>query len=405
MVPLRRNRDFLVLWSCQLVSTLGSQLSLVAFPLMALAMTGSPARAGVVGFANTIPVLLVYLPAGVLVDRVDRRTVMIAASALGAVALGSLPLALMAGDLAFGQLVVVAFIQGTITAVFTLTEQGALPMVVHPSQVSEALARNEARREGAVLAGAPLGGALFGIGRALPFVVDALSYLACAVGLLALRTPLQEQRAAPRGHPIAEIAEGARWLWDMAFVRASALAVAGVNFIWAGLELVLIVRAHEHGASSAAIGAMLAMLGVGGLLGALAAPAIGRRLATPVIVLGAFWVMAAVVAALATTHDPYALGAIAALAAFPAPAWNAVVVGARLTLTPDRLRGRVNSAARLISASMLPLGALSAGLLVAATGTTTTLLLLGAWQAAVATAAMGARSLRDPQPLAAAHAA
>jgi predicted MFS family arabinose efflux permease len=405
MVPLRRNRDFLVLWSCQLVSTLGSQLSLVAFPLLALAMTGSPAGAGVVGFANTIPVLLVYLPAGVLVDRVDRRRVMIAASAVGAVALASLPLALAAGDLPFGQLVAVAFVQGTVTAVFTLTEQGALPMVVHPSQVPEALARNEARREGAVLAAAPLGGALFGIGRALPFVVDALSYLACALGLLALRTPLQEQRAAPRGRPVGEIVEGARWLWNMAFVRASALAVAGVNFIWAGLELVLIVRAHEHGASSAAIGAMLATLGVGGLLGALAAPAIGRRLATPVIVLGAFWVMAAVVAALATTHDPYALGAIAALAAFPAPAWNAVVVGARLTLTPDRLRGRVNSAARLISASMLPLGALTAGLLVDATGTTNTLLLLSAWQAAVATAAMCARSLRDPRPLAAAHAA
>jgi predicted MFS family arabinose efflux permease len=405
MVPLRRNHDFVVLWSCQLVSTLGSQLSLVAFPLLALAMTGSPAQAGIVGFANTIPVLLVYLPAGVLVDRADRRKVMIAAGAVGAVALASLPLALAAGALPFGQLVAVAFAQGTVTAVFTLTEQGALPMVVHPGQVPEALARNEARREGAVLAGAPLGGVLFGIGRALPFVVDALSYLACALGLLALRAPLQEQRAGPRGRPLAEIAEGARRLWGIAFVRASALAVAGVNFIWAGLELVLIVRAHEGGASSASIGAMLAMLGAGGLLGALAAPAIGRRLSTPVIVLGAFWIMAAVVAALATTHDPYALGAIAALAAFPAPAWNAVVVGARLTLTPDRLRGRVNSAARLISAGMLPLGALSAGLLVAATGTTTTLLLLSAWQAAVATAAMGARSLRDPQPLAVAHAA
>lgn len=405
MVPLRRNRDFVVLWSCQLVSALGSQLTLVAFPLAALAMTGSPARAGVVGFANTVAVLVVYLPAGVLVDRADRRWVMVGAGAVGAVALASLAVAFAAGALGFGLLVAVAFVQGTVTAVFALTEQGALPMVVHSSQVPEALARNEARREGAVLAGAPLGGVLFGIGRALPFAVDAASYLACALGLLAVRAPLQEDRAAPRGRPVAEIAEGARWLWGMAFVRASALAVAGVNFIWAALELVLVVRAHEHGASAAAIGVMLALLGVGGLLGALAAPAIGRRLATPVIVLGAFWVMAAVVAALAAIRDPFALGAIAALAAFPAPAWNAVVVGARLTLTPDGLRGRVNSAARLISASMLPLGALSAGLLVDATGTTVTLLLLGAWQAAVAAAAMGARSLRHPQPLVGAHAA
>jgi MFS family permease len=405
MVPLRRNRDFLVLWSSQLVSTLGSQVSLVAFPLLVLALTGSPAKAGVVGFANTIPVLLFYLPAGVLVDRQDRRTVMVATSAVGAVALGTLPVALAIGHLAFEQIVAVAFVQGTVTAVFNLTEQGALPLVVHPSQVSEALARNEARREGATLVGPPLGGLLFGIGRALPFVLDAVSYLACAVGLLALRTPLQEEREASRRRPLAEIAEGVRWLWAMTFVRASALAVAGANFIWAGIEIILIVRAQEHGASSAAIGVMLAMLGAGGLLGALAAPAICRRLATPVLVLGAFWVEAAVVAALAATHDPYLLGSIVALAAFPAPAWNATVVGARLTLTPDRLRGRVNSAARLISASMLPLGALSAGVLVGATGTTTTLLLFAAWQALVASAAMATRSLREPQPVpAAAHA-
>jgi predicted MFS family arabinose efflux permease len=399
MVPLRRNRDFLVLWSAQLVSMLGSQVSLVAFPLLVLALTGSPARAGVVGFANTIPALLFYLPAGVMVDRHDRRKVMVATSAIGAVALGSIPAALAIGDLAFEQIVAVAFVQGTVTAIFGLTEQGALPRVVHPTQVSEALARNEARREGATLAGPPLGGVLFAAGRALPFAVDAVSYLACAVGLLALRTPLQEERETTRRRPVAEIVEGVRWLWGMAFVRASALAVAGANCIWAAIEIVLIVRAHERGATSAAIGMMLAMLGVGGLVGALAAPAIGRRLAMPVIVVGSFWVEAAVVAALATTHDPYVLGSIAALAAFPAPAWNAVVVGARLTLTPDRLRGRVNSAARLMSASLMPVGALAGGLLVGAVGTTTTLLIFSAWQAAVAAAAMATPALRTVEPL------
>jgi MFS family permease len=405
MVPLRRNRDFLVRWSAQLVSTLGSQVSLVAFPLLVLARTGSPAKAGLVGFANTIPALLFYLPAGLLVDRQDRRWIMVAASAIGAVALGSIPAALAFGHLAFEQIVVVAFVQGTVTAIFALTEQGALPLVVHPSQVPEALARNEARREGASLAGPPLGGLLFGIGRALPFVADAVSYLACALGLLALRTPLQEEREARQRRPLAEIAEGVRWLWGMTFVRSSALAVAGANFIWGGVSIVLVVRAQEHGASSAAIGIMFAMLGLGGLIGALVAPLIGRRVPMPAIIVGAFWVEAAVVACLATTHDPYVLGSVAALAAFPAPAWNAVVVGARLTLTPDWLRGRVNSAARLLSASLMPLGALAGGLLVTATGTTTTLLLFSAWQVVFAAAALSARSLRNAQPIVAtAHA-
>jgi predicted MFS family arabinose efflux permease len=404
MVPLRRNRDFLVLWSSQLVSTLGSQVSLVAFPLLVLATTGSPAKAGLVGFANTIPALLLYLPAGVLVDRHDRKRVLVLASALGAVAMGSIPIALALGHLAFEQIVAVAFVDGAVTAIFSLTEQGALPLVVHPTQVPEAVARNEARREGASLAGPPLGGLLYGIGRALPFAVDAVSYFACALGLLALRGPLQEAREPAPRRPLAEIAEGVRWLWGMAFIRASAFGVAGANFIWGGVSIVLVVRAQEHGASSATIGVIFALLGAGGLLGAIAAPRVTRSLSIPAIVIGAFWVEAVMIAALASTHQPLLLGVLVACAVFPAPAWNATVVGARLTLTPDRLRGRVNSAARLLSGSMIPLGALTAGLLVGATGTTTTLLVFGAWQALVAAASMAARSLREAQSVASAHA-
>jgi transmembrane secretion effector len=393
-VPLRRNRDFALLWSAQLVSMLGSQVSLVAFPLLVLALTGSPAKAGIVGFANTIPVLLFYLPAGVVVDRHDRRTLMAASSVIGAIALGSIPLVLALGHLAFAQIVVVAFVQGTVTAIFSLTEQGALPLVVDPSQVPEAVARNEARRTGAGVVGPPLGGVLFGIARVLPFLADALSYLVSAVGLMFVRTPLQEQRGLPPLRPLADIVEGVRALWALTFVRACALASAAANFIWGGVDIVLIVRAREHGASAPAVGVLFALMGVGGLLGALCAPAIGRRVAVPVIVIGAFWVEAAIVAGFALTRDPYVLGALAALAVFPSPAWAAVVVGRRLTLTPDRLRGRVNSVARLLATSMVPLGALVGGLLAAAAGTTATVLLFAAWQALVAAATLSARSLR-----------
>jgi hypothetical protein len=393
-VPLSRNRDFVLLWSGQLVSTLGSQVSLVAFPLLVLALTGSPAKAGIVGFANTIPVLLLYLPAGVVVDRHDRRLLMAASSTVGAIALGSLAVALALGDLVFAQIVAVAFVEGSVTAIFSLTEQGALPLVVDASQVPEALARNEARRTGATLVGPALGGVLFSIAQLLPFLVDAASYLLSAVSLMFLRTPLQEPRDVRPLRLLADIAEGVRALWALTFVRASALAVAAANLIWGGVDVVLIVRAREHGASAASIGVLFALMGVGGLLGSLVAPAIGRRVAIPVIVIGAFWVEAVLVAGFALTYDPYVLGALAALAVFPAPAWNAVVVGARLTLTPDRLRGRVNSVARLVSGSMVPLGALSGGLLAATVGTTSTFLIFAAWQALVAAAALSARSLR-----------
>jgi Transmembrane secretion effector len=394
VVPLRRNRDFTLLWTGELVSTLGSQMSLVAFPLLVLAVTGSPAKAGVVGFAKTVPALLFYLPAGVLVDRHDRRRLMVASNATGAIALGSIAVALALGHLPFAQIVVVAFVQGTVSSIFSLTEQGALPLVVDPSQVPAALASNEARRTSASLVGPLLGGLLFGIARVLPFIADAVSYLVSAVSLLFLRTPLQEPRASTPLRLLAEIAEGVRALWALTFVRASALAVAAANLIWSGLNIVLVVRAREHGASAASIGLLFALMGVGGLLGSLAAPAIGRRVSVPVIVIGAFWVEAALVASFALTYDPYMLGVLAALAIFPSPAWNAVVVGARLTLTPDRLRGRVNSGARLLSGSMLPLGALAGGLLAGAVGTTTTLLVFAAWQALVAAATLSARSLR-----------
>jgi predicted MFS family arabinose efflux permease len=393
-VPLRRNRDFILLWTGELVSTLGSQMSLVAFPLLVLALTGSPAKAGVVGFAKTVPALLFYLPAGVLIDRHDRRRIMVASNAIGAIALGSIPVALGLGHLPFAQIVVVAFVQGTVSSIFSLTEQGALPRVVDPSQVRDALASNEARRTGASLVGPPLGGLLFGIDRLLPFIADSVSYLVSAVSLLFLRTPLQEPREPTPLRLFAEIAEGVRALWALTFVRASALAVAAANLIWSGLTIVLVVRAREHGASAASIGVLFALMGVGGLLGSLAAPAIGRRVSVPVIVIGAFWVEAVLVASFALTYDPYVLGVLAAVAMFPAPAWNAVVVGARLTLTPDRLRGRVNSGARLLSGSMLPLGALAGGLLAGAVGTTTTLLVFAAWQALVAAATLSARSLR-----------
>jgi MFS family permease len=235
-VPLRHNRDFTLLWSGELVSTLGSQTSLVAFPLLVLALTGSPAKAGLVGFARTVPALLFYLPAGVLVDRHDRRMLMVASNATGAFALGSIPVALALGHLPFAQIMVVAFLQGSVGSLFSLTEQGALPLVVEPSQVPDALASNGARRTTASLVGPQLGGLPFGIDRLLPFVADALSYLVSAVSLLFLRTPLQEIRAATPLRLLADIAEGVRALRALTFVRASALAVAAANLIWSGLN-------------------------------------------------------------------------------------------------------------------------------------------------------------------------
>jgi MFS family permease len=398
MVPLRRNRDFLLLWGGEVISTLGSQISLVAFPLLVLATTHSPVRAGLVGFANQVPVLAFYLPAGLLVDRHDRRAIMIASSLVGALAMASVPVALALGDLQFGQIMIVAFLAGTRQVVYSVAEQGALPLVVSPTQVSEAVARNQARLEAATLAGPPLGGLLFGAARVLPFAFDSISYLVSALGALLVRTPLQELRKLEQRNAVSEIGEAIRWFWSQTFLRASALAVAAGNFMWMALEIVLIVRARQHGAAPAAVGVMIAGIGIGGLIGSLFAPSAARRLSAPVVVIGLFWIEAMLLPLLALTRNPYLLGAIVAVLALGGPTWNAVVVAARLTLTPDHLRGRVNSVARLISGSMLALGALAGGLLAASAGTTYALLALAAWQLLLALAASASRSLRTGLP-------
>jgi MFS family permease len=393
-LPLRHNRDFLFLWGGEVISTLGSQISLIAFPLLVLATTHSAVRAGLVGFANQVPVLAFYLPAGVLVDRHDRRVIMAVSSVVGGLALASVPVAIAIGTISFAQILIVAALAGTRQVFYSVAEQGALPRVVDPSQLPEAVARNQARSEAATLIGPPLGGLLFGLARLLPFAVDAVSYLAAAAGALLVRGSLQDTRAVPRRQMRQEITEALQWFWSQSLIRTSAVAVAASNFTWMALELVIIVRARQDHASPTAVGLMVALIGIGGLAGSVIAPAAVRRLRAPFIVIGLFWFEAILIPLLALSANPFSLGAIMGLAAVGGPAWNAVIVGARLSLTPDQLRGRVISIARLTSGSMLALGPLIGGLLAQRLGTTTTILLLAGWQLLVALGSAATRPLR-----------
>jgi MFS family permease len=127
---LWRNRDFILLWSGQAVSTIGTRITGVAYPLLVLAETHSPAKAGIVGFAQTLPYMLFYLPAGALVDRWDRKRTMIVADGGRTLALGSLAIALALDDFTFAQVVIVAFVEGTLFVFFSLSESAALPQVV-----------------------------------------------------------------------------------------------------------------------------------------------------------------------------------------------------------------------------------------------------------------------------------
>ena len=395
-VPLRRNRDFMLLWSGETLSELGSQLSLVAYPLLVLALTGSAAKAGVVGFAKTVPIAVLALPAGALADRVNRKHLMVACDGVRALALASIPVALAVGGAPYALIVAVAFIDGSGFVFSYIAERGALRQLVGRDQLPEAVARNESRTFAANLAGPPLGGLLFGIARAVPFLVDAVSYAASTTSMLLIRTDFQEARVASER---VDLRDGLRWIWRRPFFRTCALLFAGGNPIFTALYLLIVVLAKRHGASSALVGVMLGLAAAGGLLGALLAPMLQRRLSPRLVLIGETWVIALVVPLLLVTHDALALGLIVAAAEAVTPVTNSIIVSYRVALAPDRLQGRVQAASTLISFSAGWLGPLFVGFMVQSAGATPTILVISGWALLLAVVAILAPAFRHPPDL------
>jgi MFS family permease len=399
---LWRNRDFLVLWAGQIISTLGASVTATALPLLVLALTRSPSDAGLVGAAGTLPYLIAHLPAGTLADRWNRRRIMIVSELTAGLALATVPLALWLDVLTVAQLAVVAFAQGTCFAFFGVTESAALPAIVPDALLPAALAQNEAKTRGAALAGPPLGGLLFGVSRALPFVADALSYAVGAVALLFVRRDLQGERGGEPQSLWQDTRLGLSWLWRHRLVRTAVLLVAASNLIFQALALTLVILAQRLGASPGDIGLMFGIYGGGGFLGALAAGRLHSRFSPKAVIIGVNWVWAALLPLLAVAPSPLLLGLIAAGTAFVGPMWNVVLVTYLMTLVPNDLLGRVASATKTLSWGVLPLGSLSAGYLLSAIGPVRTVLVLTATMLAIAIAGTLSPAVRHAPALTAA---
>jgi predicted MFS family arabinose efflux permease len=321
---------------------------------------------------------------------------MIVCDGLRALALTSIVVALPLGWLRFWQIVIVAFVERTLSIFFESAETVALSRIVPSERISEAIARNDAREYTASLLGLPLGGVLFGFARLAPFAVDAASYTVSLVSIAALRTPLAPRPATQRGRLRTEIREGADFIWRIPFLRVTALQAAGTNLTWASLALALTVIARRHGATGAEIGAMFALLGVGGILGSAASGLLMRRLSSTVLVIGSVWWWTVLIAALALTANPFLLGAGAGAAVFLTPAWNGTVVGMRIRMTPDRLQGRVHSVESLLSFGARPFGLLMTGYLLDRAGGHATIAALAAWTLLIAVASTLSPALRRP---------
>lgn len=381
--PLRRNRDFLLLQAAQLLSSGGSQISAIAYPLLVLALTGSAAKAGIVAFARSLPTAIVALPAGLAADRWSRRRLMIGAHALRTAAVGSLALLLVLDEVAFWMIPVVAFVEGIGASVFATAQYGALRAVVPRRQLPAAVAVVTGREAAVSLAAPPLGGALFGLARAFPFFAHAASYVFSTLALVAIRTPFQEEREHDSAPLRERVAEGFRFLWDQPFLRTTAFLFGLANFIGPGVLLALLVIGRREGLTGTQVGVLLGAFGGCILAGAFLSPVVRRLLPVRGVLLLELWTWTGC-ALFLVWPSVYVLAASILPTAVAIPSTDSVVHSLRLALTPDRLVGRVSSVWQTIGLVIAPLGPLAAGFLLDHASERTTIAVFAAFGLALA---------------------
>jgi MFS family permease len=365
-VPLRRNRDFVLLQLGQLLSAIGVQMTAIAYPLLVLAETHSAAKAGIVGFARVVPYPVCGLLAGAAADRWNRKALMIGSDAVRALAVVALAATIAVGSVEFWLIVAVSLVDGAGSSFFAAAQAGALRSVVPARQMPAAIATVTGRQSVVLVAGPPVGGALFTVGRAVPFVVDAVSYAFSTVSLLLMRTPFQEERERAGTRLRSEITEGLRWLWDHSFLRTCALLFGIGNLVFPGLSLVIVVVGTENGLTGGEIGLLAAVFGACLLVGSALSAFTRRTFSVRTILLMELWTWTGC-AVFLVWPNVYVLTASILPTMLTVPSTDSVVHGYRTAMTPDRLIGRVDSAARTISLLAAPLGPLLAGVLLSAT--------------------------------------
>ena len=395
-LPLWRNREFLLLEGGQTVSDLGTQISHLAFPLLVLAMTGSPAQAGLVGTLRALPYFLLALPAGALVDRWNRRTVMLVCDGGRALCLGGIALALALNTLALPLVFAVALVEGILGVIYSLASIACLPRIVPREQLHQAYAWGAANEGGASLAGPPLGGLLYAIHNGLPFLADAVSYTISAVAILFVRTPLEGERATPHEPMAREIRAGLVWLWRQPTIRMLAILSGLINMVMPEANaLLVVVLAREQHASSPLIGLIFAGIGVGYILGSLLAAVVRRYAPFRVVMIVTCWLYALIWGGYALGVNSLALLAVVSLLfAINDPVYDITQFSYRMARIPDELQGRVNSVYRMIARATPPLGLALTGLLLQHAGALATIALLALFPLAMALLATISRAIR-----------
>lgn len=396
-MALRRNRDFVLLQAGGLLSSAGSAFSGVAYPLLVLALTHSPAKAGLVSFARLLPSPVFGLVAGLTADRWPRKPQMLAADGVRAVAIGVLALVVWLHPV-FWPIPILGAVEGIGDAFFFANAAGAIRAVVPASELPAAVSVQQGRTAAVGVAGPPIGGALFGVGRAIPFAADAVSYACSFLAILAMRTPFQQARERETTRLRTQLAEGFRFLWHEPFLRTTTLLYGVGNVTIPAFLFVLVVVARRQGLTGGEIGILLALFSAFVLIGSLASSAARGRLSVRAIVLAELYAGLATIA-FVVWPSVYVLAAAMLPQAIVLPITDSVVVGRRIAMTPDRLLGRVEAVRSTLARIASPLGPLVAGLLLASVSSRTTVAVFATLSVALAVCGTASRALRAPPPL------
>jgi len=372
LAPLRRNRRFQLLWTGSAFSVLGLEIADLVFPLLVLAVSGSPAAAGAAGSVQMVTALLVGLPAGTLVDRFDRRRVLITAECLRIAAFVSLLPSLLSDRPALVHLLAVAVLLGAMRPVAATARMLLIRALVPSAQLTAALTQEEVRTNGAALTGPPLGGALYAAGAAVPFLVTTGTLVVSAVCVLlvgggAAAPPVREPVPDPPSVG-RRMAGGLAVIWAVPALRRTTLFTAAMNAATAPLSLITVVHLERQGTGAGLIGLALAGMAAGGLVGAALVRPLHRLAPGTLMLAQAGWV-AVLLLLLGRPWGVWGAAAVLFLLMVGVPAMRVLVDVVMFRQVEDGLRGRVVSAAMTLWGLGSAAGTLAAGLLLDAVST------------------------------------
>jgi len=382
---LWRHPDFIKLWSAETVSQVGTQFTLLALPLAAIdVLHASAFEVAALTTVEFLPFLLVSLPAGVWVDRLPRRPILIAGDLARAALLASIPIAYFFDALTIWQLYAVGFCVGIATVFFDVAYQSYLPAIVERGQIIDGNAKLEISRSSAQIGGPGLAGVLIGWLKApAAILVDAVSFLGSALFILAIRkTETSRQEREPRRKMRVELKEGLSYVLRHPYLKNIAACTALFNFFGnLGFAVLLVFARRELHLSPQAIGLAFMLGNFGPLLAAFTANRISGRLGV-----GRTIILASVIGGPMFLLIPFAPHGNAALAlivpaflvgGFTNVIYNVAQVSLRQAITPERIQGRMNSVMRFIVWGTIPLGSLSGGVLASQIGLKETLIIGG----------------------------